>query len=459
MVQASGFSVSTQSVKVQGTSLASTAEAADASTLFYNPAGIAFLGNTPQLSGNAFIINADASYNASAAYPVAAPGVAPQPIAGKTSGNIGGTRLVPNFFYTRPINNKYSWGIGMFVPFGSSVEYDGNSVLRYNGNKTNITAIAFQPTLSIKANERHAFGIGLVAQHLEAELRQYSNFGASVPPIPGVTPGGNGSADGYADIKADDWGFGVALSWMGDINDRVRLGASYRSAIKHDLKGKAKWKFTSSPAFAVPAISNQIRTIGYAASENATTDLTTPSSLSLHGMYKANSKWDVFGDITWTGHSSVDEIKIKYENSKVVANAQTGGRTQADFTTLNPNWDDSYKIAAGAAYKYTPNTQLRFGVAFDKTPVPSNDFRLSTLPGNDRVWLSLGATTAIGKQTTLDFAYSYVDIQNSKANVNGYCGGAASGPRAVNCVSSRTAGTAKFENQAHILGLQLNYKF
>lgn len=450
---ASGYHFGTQSVSSQSTSNSATAEAADASTIFYNAAGIAELEGR-NISINMNTVAADVKYkNAKAVY-------AEQiPITGQTSGKITKSlTTVPHIYASSKLNDKMAFGLGVFVPFGSETEYQHDSVLRYNVNKTSFKAIAFNPTIAFNINKNHHFGLGVVAQYATAELRQYANLGRLAKQPNGI--------DGYADIEGDDIGFGYNLGYLWDVNDNVRLGASYRSKIEHNLEGHTQWK-TSHPAFANPQLSGAIRQAGYAAKEKTSLRIVTPESASLHGMVKVNDKWTAFGDVTWTRHSRFNQMNIKYENPKAVANVERkttgcvpGSQCKAalsDTTVIKPNWKDTFKIGIGAAYQYSEPLQLRFGIAFDETPTPNADYRLSTLPGNDRVWLSLGAKYDFNKNSSMNFGYSYIHIKDSKANVNGWCG--SLNPTAKNCVSSRTSGSAEFNSDAHVLGIQFNYKY
>ncbi len=111
----------------------------------------------------------------------------------------------------------------------------------------------------------------------------------------------------------------------------------------------------------------------------------------------------------------------------------------------------------GASYQYSEPLQLRFGVAYDQSPVKNANYRMSTMPDNDRIWLSLGAKYDINKQHAVNVAYSHIFIKNATANVNGYCGGSSA--TEVACVSSKTNGSANYKSSANILGLQYTYKF
>ena len=467
---ASGYHFGTQSVSAQATANASAAEAADATTLFYNPAGMTRLKGT-HASGALNLVAPSVKYNnASASYPTQPYAAQPLPtgstvpaglnrssaVSGSTSGKLTDDLLaVPHMYLTHQLNDRVTVGVGVYVPFASSTEYQRDSVLRYNVNQTSLTTIDINPTVAFKLNDQHSLAIGLIAQHADASLRQYANFGGSANPalnslIPGVG-GGHGNSDGYADVEGKDWGFGFNLGWMWEIDPTARVGVSYRSVIKHSLKGTADW--TTPATLAGQAAASR----GYIDSD-VRVDIKTPESLSVHGFKQLDSKWAVMGDVTWTRHSRFDSLSINYSQPKSAPYSASNFAGQTtNKTTLVPAWKDSWKVAIGATYQYSAPLQLRFGVAYDQSPVPDEEHRLSTMPDNDRIWLSFGGKYDLNKNSSINAAYSYIHIKNSKAKVNGYCGGATAG--AVNCVSSYVNGQADYKSHAHILGVQYNYQF
>ena len=441
-VMASGYHFGTQSVSAQSTANASAAEAADASTIFYNAAGMTKLEGT-NFSGALNLVMPSVEYsNASATYPTPA-AFGNKNVKGVNSGTITDDLIaVPHLYATHKLNDKIAVGVGIYVPFASSTEYDRNSVLRYNLNATSLKTIDINPTVAFKLNDQHSVAVGVIAQHAEASLRQYANFGYALAggnaALPGSTAG-NGAADGFADVDGEDWGFGYNLAWMWDVNDATRIGVNYSSQIEHKLKGTAKW---AKPAAGyVP-----LNAAGFKDSEDATVEIDTPESLSVHGMYKLNSRVNLFGDVTWTKHSRFDKARLVYGNSK------TG---QGNTTYLSPAWEDTYKVSLGGSYQYTDALQLRAGVAYDKSPVPDDNHRLATMPDNDRTWLSLGGKYDLNKNASIDFAYSYIMIKDAKANVDGTC----SFQGVSQCVSSQTKGTADYKSSAQIVGVQYNHRF
>ena len=78
---ASGYHFGTQSVSAQATANASAAEATDATTLFYNPAGMTRLQGT-NFSGALNLVAPSVKYNnASASYPTQPYAAQPCPMA------------------------------------------------------------------------------------------------------------------------------------------------------------------------------------------------------------------------------------------------------------------------------------------------------------------------------------------------------------------------------------------
>lgn len=565
---ASGYHFGTQSVSAQATANSSAAEAADPSTVFYNPAGLTKLPGTQATINLNLVAPSIESHDQKGYYPTNANGSPAidgkgEPIKGADRNDIDpGLTFAPHAYASHQLNDRVSLGLGMYVPFGSGTEYERNSVLRYNLNELGLQTIAIQPTVAFKLNEQHSFAVGLIAQNTSAELRQYANFGPSlkgslteslnaqvaqstggtmtptqvIAMIPTIESGikagqagiaqldagikaaeaagataqadalkaqkatveakvaagqkqlasaksaqavqekinsmgasGNGVADGYAKVKGDDWGFGYNLAWMWDINDAVRVGVNYRSKVSHNLKGEAEWHLEDG-MFNDPmlgsALKAGIRGNGYAAKESANVKIVTPESLSFHGMWKVDPKWNLFADATWTRHSRFNQAILNYENMKTVLPAMRGDQdqnkvgSQSNKTVLNPNWKDTWKFAIGSTYQVNEPLQLRFGIAYDQSPVRNANYRMSTLPDNDRIWFSLGGKYDFNKHHTVNVAYSYIYIKDSDANVNGYgTDNAPWGTGSTANVSSKTRGSAKFDSNAHIFGVQYTYRF
>lgn len=117
-VQASGYHFGTQSVNAQGTANAAAAEAADASTIFYNPAGLSKIDSS-QISVNANIVFPSIHYEAESATDFT--GI---PVQGSKSGKITKTTVAPHVYGAYKASDDVTLGLGVYVPFGSATEYE-----------------------------------------------------------------------------------------------------------------------------------------------------------------------------------------------------------------------------------------------------------------------------------------------------------------------------------------------
>ena len=341
-------------------------------------------------------------------------------------------------------------GLGVYVPFGSATEYEKDSVLRHNINKLGLTSIAVEPVAAWKLNDHHSFGAGIIAQHTSAELRKYADWGipqkAAMLKATPSNPAGAAAiqADGHADVKGSDWGFGYQLAWMWDVNDRARVGVNYRSKVSHTLEGTAEWAADGAMAKQLWA-AKLLEARGYVPNEKASVKIVTPESLSVHGMYKVSDKTNLFGDVTWTRHSRFNKAELVFEKEKTI-----GINKKSDRTTITPNWRNTYKVGLGGSYQISKPLQLRAGIAFDKSPVRNADYRMNSLPDGNRIWFSAGMKYNIGKNHVVDAAYTHIHINDTS-----YRTAKASG----NDVDSKGASSARFKNHADIIGLQYTYKF
>ena len=171
---ASGYHFGTQSVGAQSTANAAAAEAADASTLFYNPAGLTHLDGKAEITGAINIVAPSLKYkDAQATYYQGGN------VQGATSGKITKTTAAPHVYGAYKLNDRVTLGMGMYIPFGSKTNYQNDSVLRYNIKKLGLTSIALEPAVAFKFNEQHSFAVGVIAQYSEAELTKYADWSAA----------------------------------------------------------------------------------------------------------------------------------------------------------------------------------------------------------------------------------------------------------------------------------------
>ena len=361
---ASGFALIENSASGQGNAFAGAAATAeDASTIYFNPAGMAKIDHQ-QLTTAGHLIFPDAKFDNKNSSQSALVGGGP--LTGDNSDG-GQFAIVPNLYYLRPINSQITLGLGITSPFGLKTEYDDDWVGRYHGVSTDLKTININPSISFKVNDSFSIGAGLNAQYADVILTSAIDLGAlcfaAVNPATctasGVTPQ---QADGFADLTGDNASaitLGYNLGLLFEFNQATRIGLAYRSKMKHKVKGEAD--------FTVPANANFLTASGLFTDTDLKAAVTLPDSLSFSVYHSYNSQFAIMADATWTGWSKFDELRIKYDNP-----------VQPDSVTTE-DWNDSWRFSLGVHLRLNGPWLLRGGVAYDQTPVPDSRHRTPRL--------------------------------------------------------------------------------
>ena len=142
------FALQEQNASGLGHAYAGGAAAAeDVSTIFYNPAGLVRLQTMQAVvAGN--VICPSAKFRDSGSQPAAF-----QPLGG-TGGDAGSCAVVPNLYVGIPFTDKWSFGIGVNVPFGLKTEYDPDWIGRFQAVKSKLDTINVNPVLSWEPTPR-----------------------------------------------------------------------------------------------------------------------------------------------------------------------------------------------------------------------------------------------------------------------------------------------------------------
>ncbi|MGD8703633.1 MAG: outer membrane protein transport protein, partial [Desulfosarcina sp.] len=233
-----GFAIIEQSAASAGYAYAGAAAVAeDASTIFFNPAGMSLQsGNELQIGGHYIIPKAEfKNQGSNNGLPPPLSG----PLLGGNGGDAGEAALVPNLFYMHDFSDKWKAGIGITAPFGLVTEYDNGWVGRYYALKSDLATLNINPSVAYKINDQWSLGVGISFQRVEAELTQAIDWGTALVSQGLAPPTLSQNLDGTAKIEGDDWGFGANVGLIFEPRPGTRLGLHYRSQIDHTLEGDA----------------------------------------------------------------------------------------------------------------------------------------------------------------------------------------------------------------------------
>ena len=429
--QASAFALHEQGVSGLGNAYAGAAAAAeDASTVWWNPAGMARLPHGKHLLLGAHLIMPSTKFTNNGSTPAAFS----NPAFTGNGGDAGDSAFVPNLFFAMDLNPAWSVGLGINVPFGLKTEYDQDWIGRFQGIESEVKTLNFNPTVSFKLSERASVGFGVSYQRAEIDLLSAVNYsgiaaGAGGAPLLGAVGGPGVEGRNSTSVDGDAWGFNLGALF--DVTPATRVGVHYRSALDYETRGSTS--FTNVPAaFAgVPALA--------AATSNGDVklDLETPASFSLGAAHKATDRLELLGDATWTEWSRISRLPL------VRTSGAASGQT---LDTLSFNFEDTWRLALGANYQWSGAWTLRAGVAYDQSPVPNARDRSVRLPDEDRYWFSLGATYRLSAASRFDVGYTFISVKDADIDND-------------QTALGRGAVRGTYEGTVHILSLQYQHRF
>jgi len=378
--QASGFALIEQNASGLGNAYAGAAAVAeDASTIFFNPAGLTRLPGM-QFVGALHVISPNSEFTNSGSQ------LAALHALGGNGGDAGDLALVPNLYFSWMMDRQWSFGVGIGAPFGLKTEYEEGWVGRFQGLKSEIKTININPTVAFKASDTFSIGFGLNYQTAEATLTRAVNLGAT---------------EGRALVEADSNSWGWNIGALFQAGPSTRIGASYRSKVEHTVNGTAT--ITNAAGTAI---------LGTPAPIEA--EITLPDTFSLSIVQQIDPRLELLGDISFTRWSEIQQVRI----------VRLDNGTTLD--TLNLNFDDTYRLSVGANYKLNDEFTLKGGLAYDKSPV-QDQFRSVRLPDNDRIWIAVGGKYRISKQAVIDFGYTHIFIKDAPISNNQGTGGGQNG--------------------------------
>lgn len=409
---AASFYIIESSASRLGNAFSGTASAAeDASTVFFNGAGMTRLDEpTVQLGGHFIRPEADFENNGSTAgtgTPFEAPLSGP-------NGTTDDSALVPNFYYATPLNETVSFGLGINAPFGLTSEYDDNWVGRYHATNSELQTININPSVAFQATDQLSLGFGVNYQSIDATLEnEVDSFASCVAarqaggdPTPAANCNANPALSGFGvrgddssvKITGDDRSFGMDLSLLYEFDADSRVGLSWREGVDYTLEGEVN--FDRSSACNQSACANAL------VDGDINANVALPDIITLSGTHGIGDNWRIDADIAWYEWDSIQELRIERPNGQEVS-------------TLDLEYENTFRYSLGGTYTGLGSTTLRAGVAYDESPISGPETTTPRVPDGDRTWITVGANFEMTDSSSIDVGYAHlfvdeVDVNNTE---------------------------------------------
>ncbi len=378
-VQAAGFSIYEAGSKATALGCAFTATADDGSALFYNAAGLSFQRGK----------NLDLNFIA----------VAPQfKFAGQLSKTddlqtgeaASKVYLVPGAAYTSNKGGQWSWGVGVYAPFGLGVEWkDGADwVGRRISHDVEIQTVYVTPAVSYLVNENLAIAVGVDIAEQKLNLKKFSPY-----PLDGSNAIET-EIDGSSKLNVTP-----SLGLMYRPNEKVSFGAMYH--FKKTMKFEDQDATLTDVQPAGSTWANAVITGLGGSAQTISSELNLPDILSLGLAYQFTPKFRLEGNYVRFGWSTFESLDMDFTNDAL-------------DQIIEFNYEDSWQVRFGATFSASESVDLMAGYVHDKTPQPLKAVS-PLLPDSDRNDYSFGAMYYTGNW---EFSVSYmVVVGTERSNI------------------------------------------
>ncbi len=418
---ASGFQLLEQGSGLGNAYAGSAAKSNDASTIYYNPAGMT------QLQGRAVSLGVTA-VRPSFKFSDSASQVGVFNATGN-GGDAGSWGFPPNAYLSWALNRDLYLGLGINAPFGLATKYDDPWKGSAHSNEFDIKTININPALAYRVNEQFSLGAGASWQRIEADYYR------QVAILPSATFGALPQVRSHTSLSDDAWGWNLGVLFTPSPSTKV--GVSYRSAIQYHTDGDITLGGDGTQAGNLTAVGLSLR----GGASDAKADIKVPDTLIVSATQKLSEQWELLGDFSWTGWSSI-------KNLDIVRSSGPGTGTTAQV--IEADFRNTYRFALGANYSYTDAIKFMFGLAYDESPVKNSSTRLASLPDNGRTWFTVGTQWKPAKEQTLELGAAYLYIPTTSINNN---------QSSTNPLSNRGTLTGDYDSSVWILGVQYSVAF
>jgi len=395
---ANGFTLPDQDAFATARGEAFVATADNASAIYYNPAGIA------QLAGANFRGGLNTFYYEPTYQPPAG-----QPNSGQTYYISDNWAYLPQFFLSYSAKGApLSCGVGVYAPFGGSVNWPQDTGFRSVAISGSLQYITINPVVAVKLAPGLSVGGGLMANYGNISLDQ------------GLTPLSPRGAN-FFNFTGDGWSVGYNAGVLWQPLTQLSFGATFRSSARLDFQGSTDFELNPG-AYNSPAQQD--------ASANFNFPLTTVFGIS----YRPTPKWNIEFDANYTDWQSFATVIIEQSPPPVK-------NPLVQNIPVNLNWQASWMYEFGVTRYFDHGWHVSGGYVFNENSVPDTYYTPLASDLN-RNFLSLGAGYK-GKYFDLDLTYQFGFALNRNVS------GSTSSTKAITESDGESAdGTYGFSSQA-----------
>lgn len=382
---AGGFYVPEVGARALSMGGAMTAQAADASTVFHNPAGMTGLGAGTRLElGGALFFPTVSHFR--------------HPVQDPATGNelrfreVRNTNTVGAAPYLGAVFDPgvagLRAGLAVYVPFGAAVNYPEDGAARHVVTGIDLRTIFVSPAVAYQLGRWLSVGVSANLIYADFALEQ-RNALSFVTGDPEANPDPDPALEGHTSIEGRDplTVGATAGAQLRDPGGRFALGLSVMTPVTLDLRGRANIRNEAITAMQ-DASGNTVQPAG-SRSDDIRIAMPLPLVARLGVMVRPLPALALALDVNYQRWSAWDRLTIDFAHQHELL--PTPGARVEDVVVEN-RWSDTFSVRAGASFRPSAGgpLELRAGAFFDQSPIDDRHFDLLT-PDSDKIGLAVGA--------------------------------------------------------------------
>jgi long-chain fatty acid transport protein len=382
------------------------------------------------------------------------------------------TAIVPHIFANyQPANSKFSYGLGVYVPYGLTSQWTDSFPGRFLAKKAALAALYIQPNIAYQLNDKWSVGGGPVIGRSTIELIQGIDLSAQVaaagPPV--VTFANLGiparTEFGRATLKGDAIAYGAHIGLFGKLSPDWTVGVRFLTPLEFDYSGsKATFAQVNTGIVLPPGnpicfptgtnpicagnpnatvaidalVAPQFATGGALVAQDVSTKIAHPAQVQGGFGYSGFKDWLVSVDYAWTGWRRFRELPITF-----------AGPASGSNRVLIEDYNNTSSMRFSAQRQFTGGAQLRFGFAGVASAAPDETVT-PLLPEQDRSYASIGGEYPLMKNLAIEGAYLRVMGPGKRGRID---------ERTARTQTATTLNSGKYELSANVFSLSLKANY
>ncbi len=400
---AGGFYVPEIGSRAASLGVAVTADVADPSATFHNPAGLAHAaGLQIELAADLFFPHVTFFRR-----PLTDPNTGDNLHFDGVS-NSNNVIAAPFLGASYRVSDHLTAGLAVFAPFGATLEYPEDGSQRQIVTSIGLKTIFISPAIGIRMPS--GFSIGVAANLIYGDLvLEQRNAIPYVTGDPEQYPDPQGSIQGTTRVEGSDpfsVGATVGVGWR---DERIAVGASVMTPVTLHLEGDAHVE-NSGIAPLIDANNNTLQAAG-AREDQVRMSLPLPLVARFGIAVRPAPRWRIEADVNWQRWSTSKTLVVDFVHEYELL--PTPGAYLYDVRVEN-QWRNTFTARLGVeAEPFAAPVTLRAGVLWDQAPVDDRHFSLLT-PDSDKLGVSAGARYSVRTSSgrlDLDLAAMHLFLQ------------------------------------------------